>query len=355
MRKFDYSFLKNMMVPISFVQMAQMIYSLKMTSEEKKRNYPKLFTSLEKIAIVQSVKNSNAIEGIVSTDKRVEEIVNNSSAPLNHNEMEIAGYRDALSLIHKNHESMNINEETILNLHKILLSQTNLTYGGLYKTNDNVIRETYSDGTSRIRFTPISAKDTSEAMKRLVLAYQEARDDSGIDQLILIPCFILDFLCIHPFRDGNDRMSRLLTLLLLYKANFDISKYISFEEQINNMKGKYYEDLKKSSNGWHENQNDYIPFIENFMYTLYLCYKELDKRFLTLSSEKVSKKQRIEQIVLSSFIPISKKEIQNLLPDISIASIELVLSQMLKEGLITKLGTTKNSKYIKSQNTTYQT
>lgn len=131
-------------------------------------------------------------------------------------------------------------------------------------------------------------------MTQLILAYQEARDDSGIDQLLLVPCFILDFLCIHPFRDGNGRMSRLLTLLLLYKADFDISKYVSFEEQINKMKDKYYEELKKSSEGWHENKNDYIPFIEGFLYTLYLCYKELDKRFLTLSSKKVSKKRKSE-------------------------------------------------------------
>ena len=348
MRKFDYSFLKNLMVPISFVQMAQTIYSLKSISDEKKKNYPDLFTSLQKIAIVQSVKGSNAIEGIVTTDERIEAIVNKSSAPLNHSEMEIAGYRDALSSIHQNYDDMDLDETTILNLHKILLSQTNLSYGGMYKKGDNVIRETYADGTSRIRFSPISANDTPEAMSRLIVAYQEAKDDAGINQLLLIPCAILDFLCIHPFRDGNGRMSRLLTLLLLYKADFDISKYISFEEQVNKMKGKYYEDLKKSSDGWHENQNDYVPFIENFMYTLYLCYRELDKRFLTLSTEKVSKKQRIEQIVLSAFIPVSKKEIRDLLPDVSISTIESVLGEMLRDKRIVKIGTTKNSRYKKA-------
>lgn len=348
MRKFDYSFLKDMMVPVTFLQMAQSIYSLKTISDEKRKDYPSLFTSLQKIAVVQSVKGSNAIEGIVTTDKRIEEIVNESAAPMNHNEMEIAGYRDALSLIHQNHENMTLNESTVLNLHRILLSQTNFSYGGNYKTDDNVIRETYADGTSRIRFLPISAKETKDAMTQLIYAYQEARDDSGIDQLLLIPCFILDFLCIHPFRDGNGRMSRLLTLFLLYKADFDISKYVSFEEQINKMKGKYYEDLKKNSDGWHENKNDYIPFIEDFLYTLYLCYKELDKRFLTLSTEKVSKKKRIEQTVLSAFVPISKKEIHDLVPDISITTIEIVLSYMLKEGRIIKIGTTKNSRYIKA-------
>ncbi len=349
MRKFDYSFLKNLMVPISFVQMAQTIYSLKSISDEKRKNCPELFTALQKIAIVQSVKGSNAIEGIVTTDERIEEIVNKSSAPLNHSEMEIAGYRDALSLIHQNYADMSLDELSILNLHKILLSQTNLSYGGVYKKEDNVIRETYADGTSRIRFSPVPANDTPKAMEQLIAAYQDARDDAGINQLLLIPCVILDFLCIHPFRDGNGRMSRLLTLLLLYKADFDVSKYISFEEQVNNMKGKYYEDLKKSSVGWRENQNDYVPFIENFMYALYLCYKELDKRFLTLSTEKVSKKQRIERIVLSSFIPVSKKEIQDLLPDVSISTIEAVLGEMMRDHRIVKVGTTKNSRYKKAQ------
>lgn len=347
MKKYDYSFLKNLQVPVSFINLTNTIYELKSIEKEKKRQYPDVFTSLQKLAIVQSVKGSNAIEGIVTTDKRINEIVNQSSAPLNHNEREIAGYRDALDLIHHNYGSISLNEDTILNLHRILFLQTNLTFGGNYKDEDNIIREKYVDGTSRIRWIPVAAKDTPATMRELILAYMEARDDSSINQLLLIPCFILDFLCIHPFRDGNGRMSRLLTLLLLYKADFDISKYISFEEQINQMKGRYYDDLKKSSENWHDNSNNYIPFMENFLYTLYLCYKELDKRFLTLSSEKISKKKRIEQIVLSAFIPISKKEIQNLLPDISVSTIEIVLAQMINDKLIEKIGTTKNTRYLK--------
>ncbi len=351
---FDYSFLKNMRVPVSFVQMAQSIYAYKVIADGKKEKSASVFTALAKIAKIQSVKGSNAIEGILTTDMRIEEIVNNSSAPLNHSEMEIAGYRDALSLVHQNHDDLDLNEATILELHKILLSQTSVAYGGYYKTEDNIIRETFSDGTSKIRFCPISAIETKEAMSRLINAYQQAKDDAGIDQLLLIPCVILDFLCIHPFRDGNGRMSRLLTLLLLYKAGFDIPKYISFEEQINKMKAKYYEDLKISSYGWHENHNDYIPFMENFLYTLYLCYKELNKRFLTLKTEKATKKERIEQTVLTAFIPISKKEIHDLAPDISITTIEMVLSQMLKDGRINKIGTTKNCRYIKKSQSNKQ-
>ena len=347
MRRFDYSFLRNIKVPVNFMTFTNAIYTLKNLEEEKKNIYPDIFTALQKIAIVQSVKGSNEIEGIVTTDKRIEEIVNQSSAPLNHNEQEITGYKNALNLIHSDSDKMSLNEDLILNLHKILLEKIEVSYGGSYKTEDNIIRESYKDGTSFVRWVLVSSQDTPKAMKELILAYMEARDDSLIDGLLLIPCVILDFLCIHPFRDGNGRISRLLTLFLLYKSGFDISKYISFEEQINKMKGNYYEALKRSSIGWHDNKNDYIPFIENFLYTLYLCYKELDKRFLTLGTKKVSKKKRVESAIMNSFLPISKKELQALLPDISLTTIEAVLASMLNDGKIKKIGSTKNAKYIK--------
>ena len=228
-----------------------------------------------------------------------------------------------------------------------MLEHTELAHRGEFKKEDNIIREKYADGTTNIRFMPVKAIDTEKAMEELTYAYMEARDDSNINQLLLIPCVILDFLCIHPFQDGNGRMSRLLSLLLMYKNGFDISKYVSFEEQINLAKGNYYETLRQSSIGWHENTNDYIPFIEYFLFTLYLCYKELDKRFLTIKSGKVSKTKRIEEIVLTSFIPISKKEILNLLPDISLTTIEKVLSNMMKDGKIVKIGSTSNAKYLK--------
>jgi Fic family protein len=228
-----------------------------------------------------------------------------------------------------------------------MFEYTELSHRGEFKKEDNVICERYPDGRTNIRFMTVKAVDTLDAMKELTYAYMEARDDSNINQLLLIPCVILDFLCIHPFQDGNGTMSRLLSLLLMYKNGFDISKYVSFEEQINLSKGNYYEALRQSSIGWHDNTNDYIPFIENFLFTLYLCYKELDKRFLTIKSGKVSKTKRIEEIVLTSFIPISKKEIINLLPDISVTTIEKVLSNMMKDGKIVKIGSTSNAKYLK--------
>ncbi len=347
MRTFDYSFLKTIKLPSEFLSLTSIIATLKNEEEHKKREYPDIFTNLQKIAIVQSVKGSNAIEGIVTTDKRIEEIVHQNSAPLNHNEQEIAGYRDALNLVHANYENINFDLESILNLHRTMLAQTSLNYGGAFKASDNVITEMHKDGSSRIRFVPTPASEVKETMGQLVLAYVNARDDYGVNQLLLIPCVILDFLCIHPFRDGNGRVSRLLSLLLLYKEGFDVSKYISFEEQINKDKGHYYDALAASSLHWHEGTNDYVPFIYNFLVTLVRCYQELDKRFLTVRSGKVSKSKRVEEIVLNAFIPVSKKEIKNLLPDISITTIEKVLSEMLKNGKISKIGSTSKARYIK--------
>ena len=324
MRKFDYSFLKTSLLPTNLLGITNSIAELKALEQVRKRDFPKIFTKLESIAKVQSVKGSNAIENIVTTDKRIEEIVNHSSAPLNHNEQEIAGYRDALNAIHNGFENITLDEQNILNLHSALLSYTE-TGGGKYKTSDNVILEIDRDGNRKVRFMPTKATETQAAMQQLVYAFIDANNDSGINKLLLISCFILDFLCIHPFSDGNGRMSRLLSLLLLYKAGFEAGKYISFEEQINKNKKSYYEALRKSSENWESATNDYLPFTENFIFTLLVCYKELDKRFAVINSKNVSKRERIEQTILNSLLPLSKREINYILPDVSATTIEIVV------------------------------
>ncbi len=347
MKKFDYSFLDNGLLPANLINLTGLIYSLKTGSEIRKDEYEKIFTELEKIAKVQSVKSSNAIEGIITSDERIEEIVNQNSEPLNHNELEIAGYRDALNEIHLNYENIEFSQNTILKLHQVLMEYTVDESAGKYKTNENFIIEEDKQGKRKVRFKPLSAKETPEAMEQLVLAYMDASNNPNINQLLLIPCVILDFLCIHPFRDGNGRMSRLLTLLLLYKNKFDVGKYISFEEQINNNKSYYYETLKQSSINWDTNEHSYIPFIENFLSTLYMCYKELDKRFSVVNSNKITKKARIEATVLNSLTPISKSEICKILPDVSPTTVEAVLGLMVKEKKIKIIGNGKNTRYMK--------
>ena len=346
MRKFDYSFLGNGMVHAGLINTVEAIAGLRVNAMYRKNDYPDIFTRLESIAKVQSVKGSNAIEGIVTSEQRLNEIVRQNSAPLNHSEAEIAGYRDALQLVHENFRTIDIREQDILQLHRVLLSFTPAS-GGLYKTDDNVIMETDSSGRRRVRFTPVSAEETADAMEQLILAYMEARNSYSINQLILVPCFILDFLCIHPFADGNGRISRLLSLLLLYKNGFDVGKYISFEEQINIGKWDYYEALRLSSEEWHDGRNSYFPFVENFISTLLFCYKELDKRFAVVNEKKVNKQERVEATVQNSLLPISKQEICDILPDVSPTTVEAVLGAMVKRGAIIKMGAGRNTTYIR--------
>ncbi|WP_278840128.1 Fic family protein [Holdemania filiformis] len=349
MRVFDYSFLSKGLLPANFINLTSVIASLKTMAGMRKEEYTRIFTELEAIAKVQSVKSSNAIEGIITSDERINAIVNQNSAPLNHNEAEIAGYRDALNTIHLGYDHMDFRQSDILRLHEMLMSIAGYEYGGQYKTDDNVILEVDAQGQRRVRFRPTPAAETSQAMEQLELAYLEARNDANINQLLLIPCVILDFLCIHPFRDGNGRMSRLLSLLLLYKNGYDAGKYVSFEEQINNYKAYYYEALRQSSEGWENNENSYFPFIEIFLSTLYMCYKELDKRFAVVHGKKITKKARVEATVINSLTPISKAEICHILPDVSPTTVEAVLGAMVKSGSIKRIGQARSARYIKAE------
>jgi Fic family protein len=348
MRKFDYSFLKNGLLPASLINLTSNISSLKTMAGVRKGEYAQVFTELEAVAKVQSIKSSNEIEGIITSDERIQAIINQNSTPLNHNEAEIAGYRDALGEIHLGYEHINFREHDILRLHEIMMSYAGEDFGGQYKTDDNVILEVDADGNRKVRFRPTPAEETAQAMEQLELAYMDARANANINQLLLIPCVILDFLCIHPFRDGNGRMSRLLSLLLLYKNGFDAGKYVSFEEQINEYKAYYYESLRQSSIGWETNENSYFPFIENFLSTLYMCYKELDKRFAVVQGKRITKKARIEATILNSLTPMSKAEICKILPDVSPTTVEAVLGGMVKGGQLRKIGSSRNTRYIKA-------
>lgn len=347
MHLFDYSYLDNGLLPAPLFNLTADIYSMRAMSWKREEQFETVFTELAAIARVQSVKSSNAIEGIITTDERINAIVNGNSAPLDHNEQEIAGYRDALAAVHAGFENMDFRQSDILRLHALMLNYAGSSFAGKYKETDNNTIEIDSNGRRKIRFSPTSAAETPEQMEQLIFAYQEARDNPNINQLLLIPCVILDFLCIHPFRDGNGRLSRLLSLLLLYKNGFDAGKYISFEEQINLRKGNYYEALERSSLGWHDNGNDYSAFIMEFLTTVYMCYKELDKRFAVVGTRKVTKQARIEATVLNSLTPVSKTEIGKILPDVSASTIEAVLGQMVRDGVIRKIGSGRGTKYIR--------
>jgi Fic family protein len=345
MRKFDYSFLKNDKLPSELLNITNLIHEIKKEEDEKKILNAELFIKLTAIAKVQSIKGSNAIEGIVTTDKRIKALMDQETEPLNHNEKEIVGYRNALELVHTNYQRLSFDEKDILGLHNEMLTPSGFLSRGQYKTEDNAIIEIDQYGNRRLRFKTMSAKETPEAMNQLVLAYMDARQDSNINQLLLIPCVILDFLCIHPFDDGNGRMSRLLSLLLMYKNNYDVGKYISFEQQINMNKSSYHEALKLSSLSWDEGKNDYSFFIKYFIVTLYNCYLEVEKRMATIGIKKIKKEERIKIVILNSLLPMSKQEILDIVPDISGSTVERVLSNLLKDNQIEKYGSFKDARY----------
>lgn len=347
MHIFDYTFLKDDLLPAQLVSLASNISMLKVMSAVRKQENESAFAKLEETAKIESIKASNAIEGIVTTDQRIRALVG-GSAPLNHTEAEIAGYRDVLNEVHTNFSVHDFRESDIRAFHAQMMRLADPASDGSYKTDDNVIAERMSDGRRIVRFSPTSAADTPEDMQQLVLAYAQARDDAAINKLLLIPCVILDFLCVHPFADGNGRLSRLLTLLLLYRNGFDAGKYISFEGVVNTRKAEYYAALKESSEGWRENRPRYFPFMVDFLTTLYVCYSELDKRFASVNAAKATKKSRIESTVLNAFTPLSKADICGILPDVSPTTVEAVLGEMVRGGRVRRLGAGRASKYIRA-------
>ena len=349
MHKFTYDFLKKDTITSDLFSLSNVITALKIKTDIKKEENSTLFLALESIAVKDSVRSSNAIEGIFTSAERITDIVDNNKEPLTHDEEEIAGYKDAIDYVKENYKDLDFNEETVLKLHSFLVGRhKNYKDGGTYKKRDNVVAERNADGTiKRVVYRPVTYKNTKAYMDELFLAFQVASSDYSIPALLLIPCVIVDFLAIHPFEDGNGRVSRLLTLLLLFKEGYDIGKYISFENQINEYKSAYYEALERSTSGWHLSNNTYYPFIEFTFQILYECYKEMNKRFVKTKSGKDKKNERVEAILFNSIVPLSKAEISELLPDISITTIELVLSNLLNEGKIRKIGSYKFAKYIK--------
>ncbi len=345
MHKFDYSFLKEN-IPGNIIGIADIIADLNSKEHIRKQQYVATFEKLRDKAIVESIKGSNAIEGIVTTDDRIRDLVA-GKAPVSHQEKEINGYKDALKMIHENYDEMDITEETILFFHKLIEEMVAPSEAGHYKKHDNLIMEYHADGSRKVRFRPVSAKETPEAIEQMLLAYYDARQDSDIPKLFLIPCVILDFLCIHPFLDGNGRVSRLLSVLMLYIAGYDIGRYISFEGQINKYKDSYYQALQESSIGWHDNTNDYMPCIINFVQILYRCFKDLDDVFMDFSLKKAKKSERVEAVVLAAIVPISKAEVLDKLPDVSVKTVELVLGKLVQEGKVEKIGSFRDARYIK--------
>ena len=299
---------------------------------------------LVEIAKVQSTEASNRIEGILTTDDRLKNLVQEKTTPRNRDESEIAGYREVLNIIHENYDYIPINVNYILQLHRNLYKFLENADGGMFKTTDNVIREIDLEGNEKVRFRPVSAWETPTSMEMLCKEFSEAKNE--VDPLLLNIMFILDFLCIHPFNDGNGRMSRLLTLLLLYQSGFIVGKYISIEKIIEESKETYYEVLQDSSIKWHENQNDYKPFVNYILGVIINAYKEFESRVKLLTNPGLSKADRIREMIKNHIGTITKSELMEMNPDISDTTIQRTLADLLKRGEIEKIGGGRYTKYV---------
>lgn len=303
-------------------------------------------TKLVEIAKIQSTEASNKIEGIYTSDERLKKLVQDKTTPHTRNEQEIAGYRDVLATIHDSFDYIPPKSSLILQLHRDLYKFSGASYGGNYKTVDNVIAETDTQGNKSVRFQPLPAWETPEAMDDLCRAYEEAVGQGEMDPLLLIPMFILDFLCIHPFNDGNGRMSRLLTLLLLYRAGYIVGKYISIEKLIEESKETYYETLQQSSQKWHEEANDYAPFVRYTLGVVAAAYRDFSTRVQALAASDMSKPDRIREIIKGTLGKITKAEIIEQCPDISQITVQRTLADLQKSGEILKLGGGRYTSYI---------
>ena len=304
-----------------------------------------VLTKLLEIAKIQSTEASNRIEGIITTEDRLKKIVMNKTTPKGRSEREIAGYRDALNTIHENYDYIPIRPGMILQLHRDLYKFSNASIGGKYKISDNVIAEELADGSKRVRFQPVSAWETPEAIENLCGAFQEAVNDPEMDPLLLIPMFILDFLCIHPFSDGNGRMSRLMTLLLLYRSGYIVGKYISIEKLIADTKETYYEVLQESSEKWHEGNSDYLPFVRYFLGIILAAYREFSSRVEVLITKGLSKPGRVREIIRNTTGKITKTQIMSKCPDISQKTVERALKELLDNQEIIKIGGGRYTSY----------
>lgn len=303
-------------------------------------------TKLVEIAKIQSTEASNKIEGIYTSDERLKKLVQDKTTPHTRNEQEIAGYRDVLATIHDSFDYIPPKSSLILQLHRDLYKFNGASYGGNYKTVDNVIAETDTQGNKSVRFQPLPAWEIPEAMDDLCRAYEEAVGQGEMDPLLLIPMFILDFLCIHPFNDGNGRMSRLLTLLLLYRAGYIVGKYISIEKLIEESKETYYEALQQSSQKWHEEANDYAPFVRYTLGVVAAAYRDFSTRVQALAASDMSKPDRIREIIKGTLGKITKAEIIEQCPDISQVTVQRTLADLQKSGEILKLGGGRYTSYI---------
>lgn len=344
MRRFDYAYLKVKEWDNEIVGYLSQIHELKGKQALWLRQKPADVDKLMEIARIQSTESSNEIEGIRTTNTRLRQLMNEKTMPRTRDEKEIAGYRDALNTVHESFEYIPLTPNYILQLHKIMFRHTSAAFGGSFKNVQNYISATMPDGKTYALFTPLAPYETPEAMRELCDAYNFAVGDGSVDPLLIIPCFIHDFLCIHPFIDGNGRMSRLLTTLLLYRCGYEIGKYISLEAKIARTKGGYYDALEASQTGWHEGTEDPTPFIKYLLGTIIAAYRDFEERMELVASSPLDTVRNAVRTRIGRF---TKAEIAEICTSMSAASVERHLRTLCEHGEIEKHGGGRSTYYIR--------
>lgn len=344
MRSFNYSALKDKKWDNEIVSYVSLIHEHKAKQEIFLKQKPQELEKLIEIAKVQSTEFSNEIEGIRTTDTRLKQLVNEKTTPRNRDEEEIVGYRDVLNIIHENYEFIPITTNYILQLHKILYSHSAKTIGGSFKNVQNYISGTDVNGKTYTIFTPMTPFETPLAMENICNEFNKAIVESEVDPLILIPIFIHDFLCIHPFLDGNGRMSRLLTTLLLYRCGYLVGKYISLEAKISKNKNLYYEALEQSQKDWSIAKDNPESFIKYLLGTIIAAYRDFEDR-VDIVSDRVSALAMVKKAISNLIGKFTKTQIAELCPSLSVKSIESSLKKLADENVIEKHGSGKNTFY----------
>ena len=345
MRNFDYSKLSNCTVDSEIINYIAKIHEYKGRQELFVRQKKDKLEKLVEIAKIQSTESSNKIEGIVSTNTRIKQLVQDKTTPRNRDEKEIMGYRDVLNIVHENYEYIPVTPNYILQLHKYLYQYANPDFGGKFKNSQNYIVANLADGISRTLFTPLSPVETPSAMQELCDSFNKAMNLGEIEPLLLIMNFIKDFLCIHPFNDGNGRMSRLLTTLLLYRSGFVVCKYISLEKKIEKTKDTYYEVLEESSENWNEGKNDNTPFVKYLLGIILSAYREFEER-LNLIDDKLSAIEMVEKVAKARLGKFTKSDIQEECPSLARQTIEKALKQLCDFGKLEKKGSGSKTFYV---------
>lgn len=346
MRDFNYGKLRNIKWDNEVLGLVAQIHEYKGKQTLFLKQKPATLEKLVEIAKIQSTESSNKIEGIVTTAVRIKQLCDQKTTPRNRDEEEISGYRDALSLIHESYEYIPIKSSYILQLHKVLYRYSQRGIGGRFKNTQNYITEIKESGEQIVRFMPLDPFETPTAIEKMCESFNRETDACEVDPLILIPAFIVDFLCVHPFNDGNGRMSRLLTTLLLYRAGYVVGKYVSLESKIEKTKESYYKALEKSDINWNNGENDLTPFIKYILGTVLAAYRDFEQRVI-LVEDKSSAIDLVRNAVNNTIGKFTKSDIMELVPSVGKTSVENSLKILIEEGVIGRDGKGKATFYFR--------